>query len=815
MRRQRALTFRQLRRAGWPRRRDRQARRRDPRVAAGEGARRLAAGVAGAGHARRRRHTIAGRPVRPIATAFRREARPGWSSTPSSRRVCWSPRPKATSPSSGIAHEALISRWKRASDQLTADRRDLEMRALIERQYARWRAGRREGPASSCCCAIRIWPTRSICRRAGATSSTPDVQQLHRPVASAQPAPPSVGGRGRDRVRHRRARGDRLRGAGLPRAAAGGSASVPAPSTPRRPRSRGATRRWPSAMPRWWRSRATSPRKPTASSRMDRRAARSHCCAPRCPTRSGANPRPLVRDAIVAAYRALYANRERRQMAMPPGATAVATDAAAKKVVIATPEQIFVRDGLSAEGQRVLAHGAGPVSRIVIADKGERIALIGADGSISVRDLADDGRQRSCHGSEGAGPQAYFLQSGRRLLVASSDQKVWRLFDADTCRELASRQFAAPAGKGSAFLVDGGRGLIVAVLDGRLHRLSPDDLSDLAAGEIEPAAEYALAAAPDGKSIYVAASPGYPQRPNRGAGRRDAGNAAHFRQGHRRRAACRDRPELQVARRAWARQPRLFRRADRRAHVPHVDQPRCRARPFSRLVVVRLCRLRDAMALSGAMRPRSGSRWPATATATPAPSSNSTSLPTAAAFSSVSDRPSVTEWSFDAQIISRQHVVPLVIPGLNIDMPAQIEAFGIAGDGKEVLAAYIDRSARRWELETGEMRLVREAAPRAASIEHAALIGATSLLAEKSGRLLDLYRGRRHRPSGSGARRRAAVLSGCDRRQPRLCGVENGRRVDHRSLERRDAQGASDPGARHLPGAGLDRRLGGVHRRQR
>ena len=28
-----------------------------------------------------------------------------------------------------IAHEALLSRWKRASDQLTADRRDLEMRA--------------------------------------------------------------------------------------------------------------------------------------------------------------------------------------------------------------------------------------------------------------------------------------------------------------------------------------------------------------------------------------------------------------------------------------------------------------------------------------------------------------------------------------------------------------------------------------------------------------------------------------------------------------------------------------------------------------
>ena len=38
-----------------------------------------------------------------------------------------------------VAHEALISRWKRAADQLEADRRDLETRALVERQFARWR----------------------------------------------------------------------------------------------------------------------------------------------------------------------------------------------------------------------------------------------------------------------------------------------------------------------------------------------------------------------------------------------------------------------------------------------------------------------------------------------------------------------------------------------------------------------------------------------------------------------------------------------------------------------------------------------------
>lgn len=37
-----------------------------------------------------------------------------------------------------LAHEALIGRWKRAHDQLAADRRDLDTRAIVERQFSRW-----------------------------------------------------------------------------------------------------------------------------------------------------------------------------------------------------------------------------------------------------------------------------------------------------------------------------------------------------------------------------------------------------------------------------------------------------------------------------------------------------------------------------------------------------------------------------------------------------------------------------------------------------------------------------------------------------
>ena len=41
-------------------------------------------------------------------------------------------------PNVRLAHEALIGSWTMAEEQLTNDRRDLETRSLIERQYGRW-----------------------------------------------------------------------------------------------------------------------------------------------------------------------------------------------------------------------------------------------------------------------------------------------------------------------------------------------------------------------------------------------------------------------------------------------------------------------------------------------------------------------------------------------------------------------------------------------------------------------------------------------------------------------------------------------------
>ncbi len=43
-------------------------------------------------------------------------------------------------PTARLAHEALIGRWRRAREQLAADRRDIETRAIVDDQFNRWRA---------------------------------------------------------------------------------------------------------------------------------------------------------------------------------------------------------------------------------------------------------------------------------------------------------------------------------------------------------------------------------------------------------------------------------------------------------------------------------------------------------------------------------------------------------------------------------------------------------------------------------------------------------------------------------------------------
>ena len=155
------------------------------------------------------------------------------------------------------------------------------------------------------------------------------------------------------------------------------------------------------------------------------------------------------------------------------------------------------------EHDRVLPHQFGPVSHLVLDSVGERVAMVGPGGAISVRSLADN-RELMKHAGEGAGTQVFFMGEPQRLLVVSPDNTIWHLIEIATGRELAARKLTATTPIVS--LIEPAQRLMIAVAAGRVQRLSPEDLSNQASAQTDTAAEYALASSPDAKLIYVAAA---------------------------------------------------------------------------------------------------------------------------------------------------------------------------------------------------------------------------------------------------------------------------------------------------------------------
>src|SRR5262249_43482249 len=182
---------------------------------------------------------------------------------------------------------------------------------------------------------------------------------------------------------------------------------------------------------------------------------------------------------------------------------AVATDEGARTIVIATDDSIVIREGLTTKGERRLRHQFGPSARLVLAGGGRLLAMIARDGTVAVRDLAAD-REIFRHAGEGAGTRVFFLNGGTRLLVIDPDQRTLHLLDAGTGAELAVRRFTPAARQPFGATVDARQGIVTTLAEGRLHRLSTEDLSDKASFEIGNAAQVASTASADGRLIYVA-----------------------------------------------------------------------------------------------------------------------------------------------------------------------------------------------------------------------------------------------------------------------------------------------------------------------
>jgi WD40 repeat protein len=630
-----------------------------------------------------------------------------------------------------FAHEALISRWARARDQLAADRRDLQTRALVERQFTRWQAA---DPAQR----------QNLLLRDPDLANALDLKRRFGDELGGDTAAYIEQSQQRSRRRHQLAAAAAVIFGIIALAATGfGILAYHAQQVANRETNRAVAAE----------ASAVKQRDEALHQRNAALIAQSRYLAGEAdqlvgdgnvrgaiallrvalPDPAHGNKRPLVEDAVAAAYNALYSNRERGRMAMPNGASAVTSDGHAGLFVIATANRLYIRKDLSAAGQREIPQNFGAPQRLVLSADGARLAMIGRDGSIAIWDL-NARRQLFKHGSTGSGTQAVFMNGGDRLLVYSSDFHNWMLFDASSGRTLAKRQFAA-SGHKLASLVDSANGVIAVIAGNRLHRLSLDDLSDAAAVPVDASEQYALADAPDGKTIYVAAAKSildgriFAFAADTLASKRSFGK---FAGGALFLTVSRDAKllalhgvvgidffDLQSGERlnhfvlsgAAAPHGQFTAAGDYIAYGPN---------GFIRLYVPELG------TVSGAYRTIDGGAIVQV-----------DELPDRSGFVTISDRPSVTSWTFETETTSREYTVPLVFLGKDMKFPAPSEAFAVSSDRSRILVSYLDHSARLWNPETGAVRLVRTADLKASPVvQVASLANGTSVLAEKSGRLL-------------------------------------------------------------------------------
>jgi WD40 repeat protein len=619
------------------------------------------------------------------------------------------------------AHEALISRWTRAKDQLAADRRDLQTRALVERQYTRWQQA--AGSAHQHHLLLRdpdLANAVDLQRRLGDEIGT----DLSAFIAHS---------RQRSRRRQQFAVAAAIVFGVIAIAAAGfGVLAYRAQQEANRETGRAVAAEATAVQQRdaalISQSRYLAGEADSLVRDGNVRGAVGLLRAALPDAASGDN-RPLVEDAIISAYNALYSNRERGRMTLPQGATAIASDGRAGEFVIATADRIFVRKGLSDAGQREIAQNFGAPARVVLASSGDRLAMIGSDGAVAVWDL-DAGRELFRHPATGSGAQAFFVHDGDRLLVRSANQSSLMLLDVASGRQLGVREFQQPASS----MIDAEHGVIAVIAGGQLHRLSLDDLTDLASVAIDAAAEYAIAAAADGNTLYVAVAKDLLNGQilvfdsktlalQRTFGK-FTGGARHLAiSGDSKLLALHgligiDFFELSSGERLYhilvsgdAADGRFVGSNDYIAFGPNGF-----VRRYAPTLGIEI----------GAYRTIDGGAI-----------EQIDELADHSGFVTISNLPSVTTWTFETETTSREYTLPLVLQGKVTGLPAPIEAFSTAGDRSRVLVSYIDRSARLFDLPTESFRQVRETATQDASIGFvASFANGTSVLADKTGRLL-------------------------------------------------------------------------------
>ena len=453
------------------------------------------------------------------------------------------------------------------------------------------------------------------------------------------------------------------------------------------------------------------------------------------PDPAAGRDRPLVSDAIASAYKAIFANHERGRLDMPEGAAAIATDGAAGRIVVASADKIYVRQGLTTDGQRILPHDFGAPARMVLSPDSERLVMIGRDGAVAVRDLQSN-KVLARHKGDGAGTRAVFLQGGRRLLIMDAGQTNLHLVDIASGDEVATRGLSGTNGKPIVSLIEPDADLLAFIDDEQLLRLSVDDLNDVATFKIEDADEYAMALSPDKSTIYLAAAKVIL------SGRLMALDSKTL-------ALQRTFGRVSWGAKSMAISPRWnmlalhgrggidfydIKEGDRIYHVT-ANFPVVGGRFLGGSTNS------DYMAYGsdGSIRrwaPELGIETSAYMTIDGGAIERLDPLKDGSGFLSISDRPSITNWAFETRNISKEYSTPFVINGMYLNMPTPMGTFDFASSRDEVTAAYTGNVVQRWNLQAGDMKIVKSAAPTEEAIARVAgLQDGVSVISRASGQI--------------------------------------------------------------------------------
>ena len=442
------------------------------------------------------------------------------------------------------------------------------------------------------------------------------------------------------------------------------------------------------------------------------------------PDPASGRERPLVSEAVASSYRAIYDDREKGRLPMPAGATAVVSDGEVGRNVVATPDKLIVRHGLDPAALQEWPHDFGAVQSMSLSPTGGRVVMMGASGALMVRDLADN-RQVLRDDGMGRGTTARFIHGGAKLLVANADQTKLQLVDLDGGAAVTTRTFATSA---TSFADED---YLAVVADATLMRLSPDDLTTLASVAVPRMQEYAFALSPDRERLYLAAA----QQLESGSVLALDATTLVVEQTFGR---------LSFGARFMAASPTHnflalngasgvdFFNTKTLQPMGHVSSMPLTGGRFVKdsFYYIGFNAFGDIQQFAPELLTTTGYK-----TIDGGGIIQIDPLADNSGFLSVSDRPSITQWSYDTNISSRKMTMPFMLRNIDTKIALTIGASDFDQTDDTVVASYANGAIRRWNVNDGTSKAVKDAEnqPSGGLPQLAALDHGVTLVAQPSG----------------------------------------------------------------------------------